>query len=143
MPALFGELAQRFRDRPGGYTRIHRFGNRFGDNAPHAVIELVDGPHDIKFELTARAVGREWVEHYLVNGEFKGNTLDVADPSGRGILRPITELNFQKALRYRSEEDKHRFFLMASLWAVGIEQLPFSPLAVPRNDFVTNINRPA
>jgi large subunit ribosomal protein L17 len=123
MPALFGELAERFRDRPGGYTRIHRFGNRFGDNAPHTIIELVDGPHDIKFELTARAVGREWVEHYLVNGEFKNDTVNVDDPSGRGILRSITELNLQKVLKYRSEGDQRRFFMRATLWAVGIQPL--------------------
>ncbi|KAH9978890.1 hypothetical protein BGW80DRAFT_1281610, partial [Lactifluus volemus] len=39
------------------YTRIHKFGHRPGDNAPHAVLELVDGPRDIKFEMAARATG--------------------------------------------------------------------------------------
>ncbi len=41
---LFGELGERYRDRPGGYTRILKFGWRVGDNAPMAIVELVDRP---------------------------------------------------------------------------------------------------
>ncbi len=39
---LFGSLADRFKARPGGYTRLVRVGRRAGDNAELAVIELVD-----------------------------------------------------------------------------------------------------
>lgn len=39
---LFGELADRYRDRPGGYTRVIKLGNRAGDAAPQSMIELVD-----------------------------------------------------------------------------------------------------
>lgn len=38
---LFAEIAPKMEGRPGGYTRITRIGNRKGDNAPMAVIELV------------------------------------------------------------------------------------------------------
>ena len=41
---LFGELGERYRNRPGGYTRILKFGYRVGDNAPMALVELVDRP---------------------------------------------------------------------------------------------------
>ena len=39
---LFGELAERFAERPGGYTRVLHIGKRRGDNAPMSLIELVD-----------------------------------------------------------------------------------------------------
>ena len=44
-------LAERYRDRPGGYTRIWRAGRRAFDQAPMALIELVDNPTDLKKAL--------------------------------------------------------------------------------------------
>jgi large subunit ribosomal protein L17 len=41
---LFNELGPRYAARPGGYTRVLKFGFRQGDNAPMALIELVDRP---------------------------------------------------------------------------------------------------
>ncbi len=38
---VFGEYAERFKDRPGGYTRIMKVGTRAGDNARMAIIELL------------------------------------------------------------------------------------------------------
>ncbi|OIQ89812.1 50S ribosomal protein L17 [mine drainage metagenome] len=43
---LFGELGERYKTRPGGYTRILKFGYRVGDNAPMALVELVDRPDE-------------------------------------------------------------------------------------------------
>ena len=39
---LFDVLGPRYKDRPGGYTRIVKAGFRYGDNAPMAIIEFVD-----------------------------------------------------------------------------------------------------
>jgi large subunit ribosomal protein L17 len=45
---LFSVLAERYKDRPGGYTRVIRAGFRYGDSAPMAVIELVDRDPEAK-----------------------------------------------------------------------------------------------
>jgi large subunit ribosomal protein L17 len=41
---LFAELGPRYKERKGGYLRILKFGFRNGDNAPMALVELVDRP---------------------------------------------------------------------------------------------------
>lgn len=41
---LFDDLGPRFMNRPGGYVRILKYGFRKGDNAPMALVELVDRP---------------------------------------------------------------------------------------------------
>jgi large subunit ribosomal protein L17 len=45
---LFDVMGERYKDRQGGYTRVLKAGYRFGDNAPRAVIELVDRDESAK-----------------------------------------------------------------------------------------------
>lgn len=45
---LFDTLGPRYKDRAGGYTRVLKAGFRYGDNAPRAVIELVDRDPSVK-----------------------------------------------------------------------------------------------
>lgn len=45
---LFGPLAERYKARKGGYTRVLKAGNRYGDMAPMGVIELVDRDPEAK-----------------------------------------------------------------------------------------------
>ncbi|KAF9910147.1 hypothetical protein EC991_007279 [Linnemannia zychae] len=77
LPKLFGPLAERFKSRKGGYTRIHKLGNRFGDNAPVAVIELIDGPGDLKNQVLFKALARQ-------------------EAAKTGSIKEIVELNKEK-----------------------------------------------
>ena len=52
---LFNDLGPRFNSRPGGYTRILKMGFRVGDNAPMALVELVDRPVAVVAEAAEAA----------------------------------------------------------------------------------------
>jgi large subunit ribosomal protein L17 len=55
---LFAELGPRYQSRPGGYTRILKMGFRVGDNAPMALVELVDRP-DVSESSSSDAVNAD------------------------------------------------------------------------------------
>jgi len=116
LPKLFGKFAQRYAHRFGGYTRIHKYGNRQGDNAPHAILELVDNPWDIKLEVTARAIGWELLKERLRTGDVSDILQKGVDGAGDlikselalesravGRLRPATRWNLQKVFKFRDE----------------------------------------
>jgi large subunit ribosomal protein L17 len=117
VPKLFTTFAQRYSERPGGYTRIHKLGNRHGDNAPRAILELVDNPKDLRFEMTSKAIGFDLLRERLqsedpvsiVNSPLEGvrKVLDeermAALGAPQGVLRPKTRWNLQKVLRYKSK----------------------------------------
>lgn len=52
---IFNELGPRFAKRNGGYLRILKFGFRVGDNAPMALVELMDRPEVVAEEVASEA----------------------------------------------------------------------------------------
>ncbi|EEB06549.1 mitochondrial 54S ribosomal protein YmL8 [Schizosaccharomyces japonicus yFS275] len=87
---VFDELAPRFQERPGGYTRVLRMPPRFGDNAPQGVLEFVDGPGDSRFYMTAKIIG-------------------ICQARGKALTE-VTELNKRRVLAFRKggEEEFQR-----------------------------------
>ena len=62
---LFSTLAERYKERPGGYTRVLKAGFRYGDNAPMAVIELVDRDEDAKGKADRERMEAEEAEEIV------------------------------------------------------------------------------
>lgn len=58
VPKLFGPIRERYLDRPGGYTRVLRIEPLKEDQAESAILELVDGPRDLRFAMTAKTLAR-------------------------------------------------------------------------------------
>mgnify|MGYP000335898157 CR=1 FL=1 len=98
---LFGEIADRYKERSGGYTRVLKAGFRYGDAAPVAIIELVERNADAKgAEYRARgeaevegeeAAGGQIDEQYLyINGGFGQVKLGAEDGAAAdmGISAP-------------------------------------------------------
>ena len=59
---VFDVLAVRYKNRSGGYTRIIKLGNRFGDNAPTAVIEFIDRDENAKGQDSGPVVEKKPTE---------------------------------------------------------------------------------
>ncbi|KAF9460812.1 ribosomal protein L17 [Collybia nuda] len=141
LPKLFGSFAERYSNRPGGYTRIHKFGNRLGDNAPRAILELVDNPRDLRWEMTSRAIGREILRDKiknqkpmtLINKGIKDTKMILEseiklNPGERnGILRPKTRWNLQKILKFRDQSASHELSQKAGDY---VDQLLATPVAI-------------
>ncbi|KAH7094448.1 ribosomal protein L17 [Paraphoma chrysanthemicola] len=58
VPKLFGPIRERYATRPGGYTRVLRIEPLKEDQAESAILELVDGPRDLRFAMTAKTLAR-------------------------------------------------------------------------------------
>ena len=110
-------LAERYKDREGGYTRILRYGRRAGDKAEMAVVCLVDGPRDMRFEMMARQVGRQAVEDGHLG---EGEVLQGGVQQWERKLRDKTKKALKQVLKMRSEDDKREFETKAKLWAVSV-----------------------
>jgi large subunit ribosomal protein L17 len=100
MPKLFEELAPRFANRQGGYTRIQRIGKRYGDNAPMAIIEYIDGPTDTKKEMVTSTLARKFSEagkvsvQEILENDAKAEALGLP----KTLVRNLRKVQFANSL---------------------------------------------
>ncbi|KAI9798939.1 MAG: hypothetical protein M1825_004952 [Sarcosagium campestre] len=87
LPKLFGPLRERYESRPGGYTRVLRVEPKKDDQAASAILELIDGPRDMRFTMTARTLAR--LRKKEVEGDQDSRWTD------------ITQMNVTKVTRFR------------------------------------------
>lgn len=101
LPKLFGKLRERYENRPGGYTRVLRVEPLKPDQAPSAILELVDGPKDMRFAMTARTIAKD-----------RAKGVDSTE---------MTERNIEKVTRFRpnGEKDLEKMIRKISKLTVG------------------------
>lgn len=91
---LFSVIRERYADRDGGYTRVLHIEPYNDDAAPSAILELVDGPKDMRFAMTAKSVAY----HASKGNQIPELTLMNMDKVTR--FRPNGKQEFQNVVDY-------------------------------------------
>ncbi|KAI8375249.1 ribosomal protein L17 [Choanephora cucurbitarum] len=100
VPKLFDELASRFKERQGGYTRIQRIGKRYGDNAPMAIIEYIDGPTDTKREMVTSTLARKFSHSQPLSVKELLDNTEKAESLGlsKTLIRNLKKVQFSNSI---------------------------------------------
>ena len=110
MPKVFGTLRERYANRPGGYTRVLRCESHKEDQSPSAILELVDGPRDMRFMMTAKTLVNERADGRPMHDFTAANVDKVTRfrPDGHGQLEKMVreiETRAQTVDKVIEEED--------------------------------------
>jgi len=98
---LFGELRSRYHGRKGGYTRLLQVPARRGDNAPQAILELVNGTREMRLAVTARAIALETVKAEADNVSDGTANITIKEPIRLQPQSDITRQNLRKVCLFR------------------------------------------
>ncbi|KAK2839182.1 hypothetical protein FQN49_006395 [Arthroderma sp. PD_2] len=101
LPKLFGPLRERYMDRPGGYTRVLRIEPTKPDQAPSAILELVDGKRDMRFAMTAKTLA-----HQRAAGEETMNEITAQNVMKVTRYRPDGQAALEEEVRRITEQEK-------------------------------------
>ncbi|TKA82310.1 hypothetical protein B0A55_01440 [Friedmanniomyces simplex] len=104
LPKLFGPLRERYANRPGGYTRVLRVEPAKEDQAASAILELVDGPKDMRFALTAKTIATVRQNGHKINDMTAANIAKVTN-FRKDADRDLEEM-VQKFERLAAEGDE-------------------------------------
>lgn len=110
MSKLFGELRERYADRPGGYTRVLRAEPQKDDQAESAILSLVDGPKDMRFAMTAKALVRQREEGLNMHELTATNIRKVTRFRRNGEQDLETEVHRLEAEKERVEMEENQRF---------------------------------
>ncbi|KAI9849250.1 MAG: hypothetical protein M1837_004709 [Sclerophora amabilis] len=129
LPKLFGPLRERYALRPGGYTRVLRTESKKDDGAPSAILELVDGPKDMRFAMTAQVLAAQ--SKGRKNEEGSGGTeepgLMPGTSGGDGVedvsaMNKLTLQNVKKVTRFREGGEGELRAMVERLREMGIDK---------------------